>query len=111
MPIVNIRPKIKATDRYKAFLQISSLFLTTPLTRMEIDILDELYSSHGGDLTTEARRQIREALDLSPELVNNYVRSLRKKKVITGDQINPQLMIHLSDEPVFEIHVGLTIYN
>lgn len=106
---IKIKSKVKATDRYKKFLQISSLFLTVPITRVEIDVLDEFYNISGGKLTTEDRRRVRETLDMSAEQLNNYIRTLRKKRIIIDDEINPKLMIDIPESVVFSLQIDLSV--
>lgn len=107
MPIT-IKPKVHATKRYETFLKISSLFLAKPLTKVEVNILDELYFT-GGELNSDVRKLIKDALDMSAEQLNNYIKVLRAKKVIVGDRINPSLMISIPEEDHFMVEIDMRV--
>lgn len=106
---ITIKPKIKATNRYRYYLQITSLFLQTPITPLEVDILDELYSCFDSEVTTDARKQIQSKFNKSPDLVNNYIRKMRLKKLLIGDAINPKLIIPIPNESMFPINIEMHI--
>jgi hypothetical protein len=106
---LTIISKVKATERYKKYLQIISLFMTKPLTSVEIDVLDELYHTSNGVLTTESRKTIRENINMSPENLNNYIRGLRKKNVIIDETINSRFLITIPPDELFNINLELKV--
>lgn len=105
---LRIAARVKATSRYRKFLEVSSVFLTNPFTKVEMDLLDELYHQ-GGQITTDSRKTIRDNLDVSPEQLNNYIRALRKKGVIHDDVIVPALMCQIPAQSPFNIVVQLQV--
>jgi poly-beta-hydroxyalkanoate depolymerase len=90
-PIV-LTSKVKATERYRVFLQVASLFMKNPLTPVEISIIDEFYHAESGLITTGSRKTVRENLNISAGQLNNYIRELRIKKIIIEDSLNPRVL-------------------
>lgn len=106
---INISSKVKATERYKKFLQVASLFLKEPITPVEVSIIDELYHAESGLVTTESRKTVRDNLNTSAEQLNNYIRSLRKKKLIKDDSIHPLFLQILPEGDFMVISIKLEV--
>lgn len=104
-----LRSKVKATNRYRKFLEVSSLFMTKPLTKVEMSLLDEFYQISGGKITTEYRKIVRENLDMSSEQVNNYIGNLRKRGIIIDDEINSKFLINIPESEIFAINIFLQV--
>ena len=105
---IKLKGKVNALNRYRKFLEISSAIMKQPFTKLEIKLLDELYHA-GGILTTETRRQIRDNMKISPENLNNYIRVLRKKKILIDDSINPLFIIKIPESETMIINIELTV--
>lgn len=107
--------KIKPENRYRKYLEITSLFLDKRLSPLQIDILDELYQFSKGELTTESRRHVRESLNKSQEQINNYILKMRKRKLIIDDNVNPKLLVPIPEmslkdvSPRFKINVEMIL--
>lgn len=104
-----IKGKVKATDRYRKYLEVISLFLKRPLTKQEIDVLDEFYTVNLGEITTESRKEVRENLNISSENLNNYIRILRKDGYINGNLVHPVFHIGIPESDNFNIDVRLQV--
>ena len=85
---VALKSKIRATDRYRKYLKIVSVFLLKPLTNTEIDIIENLFLLSEGILTSEVRSKICDELNISSNQLNNYIRQLRIKNVIVENELN-----------------------
>jgi hypothetical protein len=84
--------------RMKRMLIVLCSLVAEGVADKEIDILVEL-NKHNGKLTTESRREICKALDITSDYLNNYVKRMRKKKVIIGDDIHKSLkLVALPDD-------------
>lgn len=106
---IALKSKVKATERYKKYLQILSLFLHKPLTGVEIDILDEFYHVESGAITSSSRKTVRENLNVSAEHLNNYIKRLRAKGVIKEDSLIPMLLQPIPEGETMQIHITLGV--
>lgn len=106
---INLNSIVKAQERYKKFLQIASLFMKTPLTPVEISIMDEFYHIEQGAITTESRKVARENLNMSAENLNNYIRVLRKKNIIIDNSIRSSFLQPLAIGDTMLITIALKV--
>lgn len=109
MPIT-ISSKVKATERYKKFLQVASLFLKEPMTPVEVSIIDEFYHAEAGLITTQSRKTVRDNLKMTPEQLNNYIGVLRKKKkLIVGNSLHPLFLQPMPEGDIMGIAIKLEV--
>lgn len=73
---------IPVQDRYMKFLRIYATFKGLGLSERELEIIDQLYWLSEGKLTTQARKEIQEALDITDFNLNNQLRKIRSKGLI-----------------------------
>lgn len=112
---INLRSTVKATERYRTYLRIASLFLKKPLTSMEMDIMDEFYHQKSGIIDTESRKAVREVLGISPEHLNNYIRALRKKNIIIDQpgtdtiSLHPSFLQPMPEDKIMNISINLQV--
>jgi chaperonin cofactor prefoldin len=106
---IKINSRVQALERYKKYLEVSSVFMKNPLTKLEIKFMDELFNNSGGIITTESRKTVRENLNISAEQLNNYIRGLRKKGVIIDDNISPHFLIDIPESETFSISVNCKV--
>jgi arginyl-tRNA synthetase len=65
-------------------------------TDVEMQIIDEFYHAESGAITTSSRKTVRENMDVSAEHLNNYIRRLRLKKLMTKDsRIHEHMQLQL----------------
>lgn len=85
----------------------------TGLSKKEMEILEQMFFVKGDILSYDSRLQIRDNLKITEENLNNYVCSLRKKKIIIKDSeknnlINPNFIPKIENGKVkigFEINI------
>jgi hypothetical protein len=99
---IRVSLKCPSSERYKKALSILSAILPQHLTEKEMKIISLLYELEGERvLNTEKRKVIREALQISDNDMNNYVRQLKNKSVLKEIRpkeigLNPLLNITLN---------------
>jgi hypothetical protein len=106
---ISLKSKVKATDRYRKYLEVLSLFLREPITDVEMQIIDEFYHAESGAITTSSRKTVRENMDVSAEHLNNYIRRLRLKKLMTKDSLIPMLLQPIPEGETMKIHINLAV--
>lgn len=91
-------------DRYRKALSILSSILPEHLTEKDINIICLIYQMEGKrELTTAKRKSIREVLGISEQDLNNYVRQLKRKKVLVEDK---EKVVRLNDTLDIQIASG-----
>lgn len=93
MKAVTISLKTSSDNRYEIFLKLVSGLLIPKLTEREIEVLVACKSLAGGNLGTDSRRLIKDDLGISEYTLNNYIKQLRDKKVVAGNEILKTLNI------------------
>ncbi len=115
MPPTIVRKKILPEDRYKYFLKIISAVSSISLSDLEIEILDLIYLQ-GGEINSVVRQKIcdtieskvrgsKETQPMSSYNLTNYIKKLRTKKMIKGDELAPFLQIVVPDIEVFPVTI------
>lgn len=106
---ISLKSKVKATERYRRYLQVLSLFLHKPLTPVEMDIIDEFYHTESGAITSSSRKIVRENLNVSAEHLNNYIKRLRIKGIIKEDSLIPMLLQPIPEGDNMQININLAV--
>jgi DNA-binding CsgD family transcriptional regulator len=105
----SVQIKLKSANsekRYEMFLQMLSGMLIPKLTDREIDVLVASKVETDGDFSTDSRRKIQQRMQITEYTLNNYIKALRDKKVVEGNQIAKTFNIDTgnSEEP-FVIYI------
>ena len=107
---ITVKKSVTVDKRYIEFLKITSSFLNLELSDREMEVLNELYWSSEGVLTTAARQEVAKKLDISEFNLNNQIGKLRKKKLISKGKnaehetilqtLMPDLEVDKNDLPI-----------
>lgn len=100
---ITVQKNVKVDNRYIEFLKIVSVYNNLNLSDREIEVMDALFWSSEGKLTTEARQEAAEKLGMSEFNLNNQILKLRKKKLIHRGKNEPFESILPSLMPDLEI--------
>ncbi len=87
-----VKVKHPAGKRYEKILSIIATTIPKGLADREIDIIAS-FLRHGGDITTQSRKEVCTELGITIDYLGNYLKKLRAKKVFINDKINPSLNI------------------
>lgn len=107
---ITIQKNVKVDNRYIEFLKTVSAFNNLNLSDREIEVLDSFFWSSEGKLTTEARKEVAEKLDMTEFNLNNQILKLRKKKLISkvkGEDCESILPSLLPDLEIDKTQLGI----
>lgn len=102
---ITLTKRIEPDERYKEYLKQYSAFLGKHFSDKEIEVLDAIYWLGQGHITTETRKQIQTALDMSEFNLNNYLGKLRAKDCLErttpegrDEQLAPNLRVSINPQ-------------
>ena len=92
---VSIDRIVPVEDRFIVFLRLFSVLFSINLSEKEIEVINEFYWRHGGVINTDTRKAVAKRLDMSEFNLNNYLGKLRKRKVVSQNNINEKININI----------------
>lgn len=99
---IKISKRVPYQERFSTYVKLYCQFMNLNITDRELSILDLLHKKCEGKISATSRKFVSDKLNITEFNLNNYLRKMRIKKLVTENEIVPNIknagMINDSEE-------------